>query len=479
MSKFKPAKLMFDKNGREIFPHLHDKKLKTRREFLGAGLISFAAAMTLPSVFELFARQNFAHAAGSDCPTGNTSGLVPIITLNLDGGAALAANWVPMDKGMQLLPSYNKMGLGTASNLTIEKSMGASFAGNGVSKFLVGLKAAAPTALLTTSFVGVPIQSRDDSGVNKFDITGLAAKAGYAGGVLPNLGRKNTSTGTKNDFAFVKPPTPLAVGSFNDLTSALGVAGSLDRLNATQKGRLFKMIRNLNSSQARRLASASGGNEMGILVECASESNHTVVASSDSGINPLSNAAFAAVWNITAATPANSQDMVFSSMVYNALMGKAGTVNLEMGGYDYHNNTRTSGDQRDQEAGTVAGKILESAKVLGKKVFLVVTSDGSVSSAVSDSSVAPWVSDRGSAGSAYMMGFDPVQQPITSGSSMGYFTAGQAADESFITGGSAELAAAGIFANYLSFSGRLQLLEPTLPRVFTVEQLETILRFRG
>jgi hypothetical protein len=479
MSKYKPAKKIFDKNGKEIFPHLHERPLLSRRDLLGAGIISFAAAMTLPSLLDLLLSSNAAYAKDIGCPVGNTTGLIPLITLNLSGGAALSANWLPMDKGMQLLPSYDKMGLGNPSNLTVEKIMGANFAGGGVSKFLTGLKAAAPTALLKTSFVGVPVQSRDDSGANKFDITGMAAKAGYAGGMLPNLGRQNTPTGTKNDFAYVKPPTPLAVGSFNDLASALGVAGSLSQLNDSQKTRMFKMIQDLNSAQSRTLAAASGGSEMGLLVECASQNNHKMSSQSSGAISPLANAAFAAIWGINNNTAANSQSMVFASMVYNALKGNAGTVNLEIGGYDYHNNTRTTGDQKDQEAGTVVGQILESAALLKTKVFIVVTSDGAVSSAVSSANTSPWVSDRGSAGSAYMLGFDPKQAPETSGSQLGRFTVGQTADETFLTGSSPELAAAGIFANYLSFSSRLQLFEPTLPRVFSAAQLEQVLRFRS
>ena len=125
------------------------------------------------------------------------------------------------------------------------------------------------------------------------------------------------------------------------------------------------------------------------------------------------------------------------------------------------------------------GRILESAKILGKKAFLVVTTDGSVVSAVSQSSNSAWMSDRGTAGAAYMMAFDPAVKPTATGFQLGHYNTGQGADESFVTGSSPELAAAGIFANYLSYSGQISKLEGVLPRVFSQEQLNQIIKIYG
>jgi hypothetical protein len=77
-----------------------------------------------------------------------------------------------------------------------------------------------------------------------------------------------------------------------------------------------------------------------------------------------------------------------------------------------------------------------------------------------------------------MMGFDPVKKPETSGYQLGQFTIGQAADEAFVTGGSPEMAAAAVFANYMSFNGKVPLFEKTVPRVFSGDQLEQVLKFR-
>jgi hypothetical protein len=152
-------------------------------------------------------------------------------------------------------------------------------------------------------------------------------------------------------------------------------------------------------------------------------------------------------------------------MVYNALLGQSGTVNLQMGGFDYHNNTRNTGDQRDQAAGANIGRILDTARILGKKVFLYVTSDGSV---VSDENAVPgqgtWTSDRGDAGLAMIFIYDPAGRPATSGYQIGNFTNGQVADPSTPVGASPDLAAQAVFANYLQLNKRMDLFDRIVPR---------------
>ncbi|MGE3756654.1 MAG: hypothetical protein AB7H97_02810, partial [Pseudobdellovibrionaceae bacterium] len=168
----------------------------------------------------------------------------------------------------------------------------------------------------------------------------------------------------------------------------------------------------------------------------------------------------------------SSMDFIFSTMVFNALNGNAGTVNLEIGGYDYHNGTRASGDLKDREAGVVIGKVLESFASMKKRGFIVVTSDGSVSSPESDTAGGPWVSDRGSSGCAYMIAYDPIVAPKTKSFQLGHFNSGQAADESFLTGGSPETAAGAMLVNYLAFNKKTSLVESLLPRIFDAAQIE-------
>lgn len=455
---------------------LHGRPI-SRRELLASGIIPFAGAISLPPLLSIFAKAGVAEAADLVCPGAGRSALCPLIVLNLSGGAAMAANFVPRTRDLQLLSSYSKMGLGRGSTLQTQTEFSNRALFYQASGMLQGIRTGATLQTLTnTSFVGVCVRSQDDSAMNKFDISGMAAKAGVAGSILPNLGRANTVTGNKNLPAYVRPPAPLVVGRYEDIIGALGVSGSLASLSNTEKVQLFEMTKKLSNQQGRTIQSYTGGEILSHLMNCANTKNTDLAAGrGGASTDPLSSGAFSTVWGINANTNRGSMEYVFAAMVYNALNGNAGTANLEMGGYDYHNGTRTLGDTQDQRAGLVMGRILQSFSVLNKKAVLVVTSDGAVTSPDSDTAGGPWSSDRGTAGAAYIMAYDPSGAHATRSSQLGHYTEGQAADDTFLTGGNPELAAGAIFANYLNFNSQIALLDRVIPRVFSSADLEKVL----
>jgi hypothetical protein len=463
---------------RETFEYLHAKPTN-RREFLAAGLIPFSAFMFMPSWLKIFAQSGVAQAQDLICKSAAAGDLCPFISIKLSGGAAMSANFLPHDAGQQLLPSYSKMGMGSGGTLQVDHEFANRAPFYAGSQILAGIRLrATPDALMKSSFVGVCVRSQDDSSGNKFDITGLVAKSGLGGKILPNLGKANTETGVNNSYAYLRPPAPLIVGRYEDITGSLSVTGSLSALSDTQKVKLFQNIQDLTTTQAQNIQNMTGGTVLAQLIQCANIDNSKLISSGGNlNTDPLSNQAFATAWGINNNTAKNSQDFVFASMVYNALNGNSGTVNLEIGGFDYHNNTRTSGDAKDLEAGQVIGRVIQSMNILGKKGFIVVTSDGSVTSPDSDTAGGPWVSDRGTGGSSYMIGFDPLGAHTVKSFQVGQFTSGQVADDTFVTGGSAEIAGGGMFANYLAFNAKLGQIETYLPRVFTSDQLDKIAMF--
>ena len=80
---------------------------------------------------------------------------------------------------------------------------------------------------------------------------------------------------------------------------------------------------------------------------------------------------------------------------------------------------------------------------------------------------------------AYMLAYDPVSRPITNAFQMGQFTSGEEADTRFITGGSPELAAAAIFANYLSLNRKAGDIEKVIPRTFSQAEINQIIKIFG
>lgn len=451
----------------------------TRRDFLSLGLIQFAATITLPSIVNVLANSRVAEAA--DC--GPSTNLSTLVTLSLSGGAAMMGNYIPVDQGGQLLPSYDLLGLGSRANLT--NSMVYEFANRAPfyigSQFLAGIQTTAtPATLRKTVFVAIPCESQDDSGANKFDFTGLATKAGVAGGILPNLGTQNTVTGTKHQPAFVPPPTPLAVNNVNDFAAALGVTGSLSQLSDSQKSSLFRMINRLSASQARTISSLAGGKILGELIQSATNDNHSLISKGGALTNPAQDQQVGDVLDTLWGGIQNpgAQASVFASMVYNSLKGNAGTCNLEMGGYDYHNNGRANTDADDLAAGQTMGRILETAAIMNKPLFLVVQSDGAVGAQRSDDPGAPFVSDRGSGGCMYIMAYHPTKAPETTGFQIGHVTTGQGADDTFISG-TPDMAAIAAFANYLAFNGQLGRFESLSPTRVEATDLDKITKIKG
>lgn len=449
-----------------IWAKLGHKKPTTRREFLGYGMIPFAARAFLPSALGSLFMSPEAYAA--QC-SSSANAMVPFITLNLAGGASISSNFVPFDQGGQPLTSYTKMGLGNntgANALAFTSEMGvnqwSTANGQAIGQLLVGIRSTADAATLAnTAVVAVCVSSQDDTASNKFDVSGLVAKAGLAGSLIPNLGTRASATGLGQMPSFVTPPPPLIVRSFTDIQNSIRYTGALGALTPPQRTQLAGLVSSLSTSQAKKLAQLNSTRQIQSLVECAGIKN--IELSNGAPVDPLANAQVATAWGINAGTGANNESRVFASMVYNGLLGQAGSINLERGGYDYHDGTRTTGDTRDREAGAVIGRVLSTARILGKRAMMYVTSDGSVVSQETATPGGNWTSDRGGAGMALMFFFDPTGRPATKGSQVGYYNNGQAVDERFIVGNSPELAAQAVFANWAQFNRNLNLFSKVIP----------------
>ena len=467
-----------ESNGTKII-YPHGPPL-SRRDMLKAGAIQFTAAMTLPPIYQWMTGGGFAEAADCSAPAG--SQMPTFVHLTGAGGFSIMSNFVPHTINGDMLPSYGLLGLGNPSTLPITREFAnlAPFPGNAISGLIVGLRTGAmvPT-LQNTVMVGIPVRTQDDSSNNQMDPTGAITKAGLKGESLPGLGTVGSPTGGRHQPAHVIPSAPLVVNNYNDLAAAISVAGSLGTLNTTQKSGLFRLINRLTTSQARTLAGMSGAEQIATLTECATGTNMTLVSSGSSGTSPLDDAGVAGVWGLNAATDPGNRNFVFAAMVYNGLKGNAGTINLNMGGYDYHGNARANTNAQDNALGLAAGRILQTAAVMGKPIFLMVSTDGAVGSPNSESSAVNFSSDRGAGGGIHMYAYHPTKKPTASGFQVGGMTSGQAADDGFITGGSAPAAASAVVANYLSFAGKLAIYDTLGMTRFSTDQMAKIVKISG
>lgn len=463
----------------------------TRREFLNYGMIPFAASAFMPNWLQLFSPERSLAQVGAGCPVAG-SNMIPFIQLNLSGGAGLMANYVPMDQDRNPLASYSIMGMGNGQVPIVREFGNVPFAGNRgdgqlISNVLVGIRERASTlAINKTAFIGMCVRSRDDSRENPYSMNGLAHKAGLVGSKLPHLGTEDTSTGISQMPVLYSPPSPLIVKGFRDVANSLGYTAALATgLNQAQRERLTRLVSDLNGEQSRKLASINTGSGIKTLIDCAGIKNTELIREGSDAVDPRTNAAVAALWgNLNAATANNSENLVFATMVFNTLNGLSGSGSLNMGGYDYHGNARENGtiapdisgvglgnettNSRDRRAGRVIGNILQTAEILQKPLFLLVTSDGAVSS--DDSATdrqTQFNSDRGSAGMAYIIMYRPTGRVVTTDFQIGHYTASQTADDKTIVGNSTELATQAAFANYLKMNNRMDLYSQIVTRGLT------------
>lgn len=468
------------------------RKPVTRREFLAHGIIPFAAYLTLPSWAQLLTPKNA--MAMPNCPTP-VGGMIPYITVNLSGGAGLMSNYVPTDQGGQFLPSYDFMGLGKGSDLPIRREFGnVPFAGrlvtqNGIvtedfyiSQFLKGLVSAAPTAKDKTAFVAVCSRADDDAGTNKYSLDGLLTKAGLVGSQLPMMANHDSFTGIHGRPVVTPPPRPFLTYSLEGVLGAVALSSGFNHLSDTKKNKMTKLITDLSVGQSRKLASRDPQSNLADLINCAGIKNEeNILMKKGSAVDIRKDPAFgtlSSIWAINNDTPFHAAEMVYSSIAYNVLKGNAGSGAIVIGGYDYHDNTRTLGDKMDFQAGVQVGRLLQTAETLGKPFFIVVNTDGAVVSTQSNSYDSPWASDRGIASGQYILYYNPKGREKTDGHQIGHFINEQCVDASTPTGTSAEGGACAVLANYLSLNNQLGLFEKLVPAsVFDPANLKKVLKF--
>ncbi len=455
----------------------------TRRDMLASGVIPFAASFAMPSWMQIFANAGVAQAQDALCAkVGST--LPAFMQFKANGGFAAGMNFVANAAGGQMVKDFSKYGGGTDANLPIVTEFGNNAQFYAASGFLTGLRAAAlPATLKKAIFLGVPCRIGDDSGTQKLGLAGAVTKAGLVGSILPTLGTESTITGLSAEPAMNRgSEPPLRVSRQQDLAGSLGVTGILANLSDEQKKRLFTTIQGVTKAQTEALKGLNGAQTLSRLIQCANISNSDLIVKGTNNLNisPLGNTAYQTLWGINGNTNQAAQNFVFASLVWNALNGNAGAVSLSMGGYDYHDGSRTTGDQRDTALGLMVGRALQSLALLQKAGFIVVCTDGAVSSAVSGAPNAPWTSDGGGTSCIYAIYYDPVRTVSTGGFQIGQMTSKGVADESFVTGGNPELAAGAVLLNYLSVAygsdavSRFEMVAGRRP--FSPDQISNIMK---
>ncbi len=106
-----------------------------------------------------------------------------------------------------------------------------------------------------------------------------------------------------------------------------------------------------------------------------------------------------------------------ASVMKLVLNGYAAAGTITLGGFDYHDSTRATGETRNFKAGQMIGAVLEYAQRVGTPVMIYVFSDGSLSSSsMVDTSTAgrgklAWQGDNQSVASTFFLVYSPNGRP--------------------------------------------------------------------
>ncbi len=454
----------------EPLRHENHSRPVTRRQLLGAGFLSAPAVVMAPAWLGALLRSSRANAALdadiqgllTECHiSASGGGQLPFITIDLAGGANLMGSEALAGvSGGQLnflsTAGYAKLGLPgnmlpTASTF-INTALGLAFHSD--SAILRGIQSkASVTTQAGVNGVVIPAMSQNDTGNNPLNAMygiakaamGIGATPAPYGSLLTLCGTESTVSGGNSaaPAALIDPtlqPTKIAQASDDTgLVSSSPNPVSPDTIAALQSAARISAgnvpITGTNPFGTSSLGGttlvpndSTADSALKDQVRCAyvkTASTADQFSKGSAGLDPTQDANIvAASGGIFTPTEYNGDsDLQKAGAVMKLVLnGYAGAGTITLGGYDYHDSTRATGEQRNFHAGVVIGAILEYAARAKTAVMIHVLSDGSLTSTgMIDSSVNGrgkfgWQGDSQQTAGSLLLAYSPKGRPaLTNG----------------------------------------------------------------
>jgi len=462
----------------EPFRHENHRRPVTRRELLGAGFLSGSAMVLGPAWLGGLLKAGRANAAlspdiqallaGPQCNISGNGGLLPFIVFDLAGGANLVGSEVIVGvKGGQSnflsTAGYGKLGVPgnmvPSSSANVDASLGLLWHADGAIKRGIATKATATTTAGVSGAVFCAMSQNDTQSNPHNPMYGIA-KAGAQGKLLTLIGTESSVSGGNSQapMAMIDPSLqPTTISQPSDATALVPIppGGTLDPLAVATL-----------ESQARISAGTtpqppSGGDPSVFTGALGMPSSGTPgvqlysAAATDAALKNQVRCAYVKAANtadlfgnpatldptkdtnivgpIFQASDFQDNDVAATATVMKLVLnGFAGAGTITMGGYDYHDGTRASGEGKNFKAGQMIGAVLQYAALLGTPVMIYVLSDGSLSSnSMVDNSTGGrgklgWQGDNSSVASTFFLAYSPKGRPTlrngAAGQQIGYFT---------------------------------------------------------
>jgi hypothetical protein len=480
--------------GIEPFRHASHPRPVTRRQFLAQGFLSGAAMVMAPSLLGFFPRSMRAQVL--DCGLGGgINGRIPFVVFDLAGGAnTTGSNVLVGGVGGQLdllsADGYARLGLPPtftpiADPANVNTELGLAFQTD--SAFLRGIQLrTSPTTRANVNGAVFCARSDNDTGNNPHNPMYGIYKAGADGQLVTLIGTQASDSGGNSQapMAMIDPTVrPTKVDRPQDATGLVDTGKLVELLpNPADAAAVMTAAQNLSDRKVERMNETQVVSE---LIQCAFRESTELVANfgNPASLDPrLDPVIAAAAGSIFTATELNNQGdfRKTASVMKLVVNGFAGAGTIELGGYDYHDGTRASGERKDFIAGQAIGAVLEYAArrldVNGNPdptpVAIYVLSDGSLDSDGTVDGSADgrdkfgWRGDNSQTAGTFMLVYDPLTRPTMgpAGNQVGYFrdsgnvetAANRIADE-------VTLLTQAIVLNYLAMHGQAGQLNSVLP----------------
>jgi len=500
-------------------PLLYDNHPRpvTRRQMLGAGLLSGSALVIGPAWLGAVLKANRAGAtvsqdiqallAAAQCNVPSAGAGVPFIVFDLAGGANLVGSEVivgqqtnqngPINTQTNFLSTAGYELLGVPGNMVpsstanIDPSLGLLWQADGAIKRGIMSIAAATTAAGTSGAV-LCAMSQNDTQDNPHNPMYGIAMAGAMGQLMTLCGTQSSVSGGNSmaPTALINPALqPTTIDQPSDATALVPIppGGKQDPLSvATLESQVRISTGTTPVSGTGDVAAFTGAaGAVSIYpatdptddatvknqVRCAyvKAANTADVFGNPSALDPTQDTniiggAKPAIFPLTGGQFADSDTAATATVMKLVINGFAGAGTITLGGYDYHDGTRATGETMNFHAGQMIGGVLEYAARVGKPVMIYVISDGSLNSnGMVDTSVAGrdklgWQGDNASVASTFFLVYSPKGRPTllngAGAQQIGYFSAsGSVVSSSSPVGNAVTTLVQVVILNYMGLLG--------------------------
>ena len=397
--------------------HENHKKPRTRRDFMGLGMLGMSTYIAAPSLVQLLVANQ---AFGASCKSANPGRKAAFLCFDLVGGANIAGSNVMVGKeGGQkdFLGSYRTLGLPSSmdpkDNQYINEELGLVFHSD--SAFLRGIQdvtsAETREKIDGAVFCGV---TGDDTANNPLNPSYWIHRAGAKGDLVGLMGSSSSKSGGRSvapSKSIDPSQAPVIVRSPDDAMGIVRAGQLIETFGKAQAARLLKAIEGLSLSQVKRFSAKSLPDQIQTLVRCGYVKSQELSQFESSKLDPRTDADVNRLFS-----GLRSNAGLVGSIAKLAVDGFGGPGTIQLAGYDYHDSSRSTGERKDYEAGQQIGRCLELARLKGKDLVIYVFSDGSVSSSGRTQGgdgrgKGVWSSDSGSRSSTFMLVYRHAEKP--------------------------------------------------------------------